>query len=544
MELLISSDPSSLEMPEFLEAYPPTDSDYNRYEVRVSPADYNIFSEEVCDNAVSERQGAPPLEAVSSFLSEQPSLIVHQAESSVPQRLDSDNRGILTGNGVGNTLKEENSYDITDWTELIDHLYFPVMEDEDPDNAGGASASPNNIFAMLDRVVLDNENHDILPIQPLASETPCAPPSTESELEVNGSQMFERNFMHYTPPPLITAPAIGSNLEIDVKQKYCVQSNFMQRTLPPLISAPSINSNPEVDNGNQICERKCTPYTAPPHLLPHGEVEKNTVDPSLNGDQHQPLMRQVMPRRRLVIEKELTGSDIAINVTGIKLPKESVESHFGIIPEGSQGLAVTIHDAMTQDATAWGMRFTVVLKTTGSLGRTTVYILKDTWKYLQHHALNEGDWLQIFLQEPGDRYIVKYEKGSAEHHPPLHHMQILGKTWRMIIRKMLRQKDCMSGKARRGAIGLEKRKIEDFFPYVPTKEGRKMELYDWEKVHQPWEMTLKFTEHVGGRIYRLENTAQFCKFHGLQKGDYLEIFKSDGPDARYALRGRRADDRT
>ncbi|CAM6084217.1 unnamed protein product [Calypogeia fissa] len=419
------------------------------------------------------------------------------------------------------------------------------MEDTTSDNTGRAApkASSTINIARVSDYVVSSERNDHISVtradQPLASERNVqhifGPQALALErndhisvTRVDQPLASERNFQHIFGPQalalerndhiFLTQPlASGRNDHVFLTQPLASERNDHINIFPtqPLASEAQLEGLPP-PRGSQL------------------QVPINFGDP---------VIGQQPSRPRVLIVKELTESDIGINFTGIKLPKKLIESHFGLIPEGSQGLPVIIHDGMAEKK-FWNMRVTVSYKRSrNSTEKFPNYTLKDTFKYLKHHSLEEGDWIKFFVEERGAEhiYIVTFEKGCSQYTPSLDQPYLWGKTWTLVIRKMLNKNDCKTGSRSVGVILLKKKRAEQHFPALENEEGFWMVFSDW-MTNRDWQMKLKFTPHAKGRVYRLSYTGEFCKLHHLQQDDWLDILKSDGPDVRYALRAWKSDE--
>ncbi|BBN01546.1 hypothetical protein Mp_2g08260 [Marchantia polymorpha subsp. ruderalis] len=100
---------------------------------------------------------------------------------------------------------------------------------------------------------------------------------------------------------------------------------------------------------------------------------------------------------------------------------------------------------------------------------------------------------------------------------------------RLVIQKQLTTTDVGS----LGRIILPKKEAETHLPHLPDKEGIEMCLYDHD-VDRTWIMKYRFWPNNKSRMYLLENTGEFAKYHGLQQGDLLLIYRQ--LPARYVLR--------
>ncbi|KAL2642227.1 hypothetical protein R1flu_009814 [Riccia fluitans] len=100
---------------------------------------------------------------------------------------------------------------------------------------------------------------------------------------------------------------------------------------------------------------------------------------------------------------------------------------------------------------------------------------------------------------------------------------------RLVIQKQLTTTDVGS----LGRIILPKKEAETHLPHLPDKEGIEMCLYDYD-VDRTWVMKYRFWPNNKSRMYLLENTGEFAKYHGLQQGDLLLIYRQ--LPARYVLR--------
>ncbi|CAM6123245.1 unnamed protein product [Calypogeia fissa] len=388
------------------------------------------------------------------------------------------------------------------------------MKDTTSDNTGRAApkaSSTLNIARVSDYVVSSerNDHKSVTRVdQPLASER------TVQHIFGPQALALERNYDHIFP----TQPlASGRNDDVFLPQPLASERNDHINIFPtqPLASEAQLEGLP------------------PPRGL-QLHVPINFGDP---------VIGQQPSKARVLIVKELTESDIGINFTGIKLPKKAIERHFGLIPEGSQGLPVIIHDGMAERK-LWNMRVTVSYKRNVlSTEMLPNYTLKDTFKYLKHHSLEEGDWIKFFVEERGAEhvYTVTFEKGYSQYIPSLDQPHLWGKTWTLVIRKMLNKNDCKTGPRSSGEIVLRKKRAEEHFPALGSEEGFWMVFSDWT-TNRDWQMQLRFTPHTKGPLYRLSYTSEFCKLHHLQQDDWLDILKSDEPNVRYALRAWKSDE--
>ncbi|CAM6097745.1 unnamed protein product [Calypogeia fissa] len=104
---------------------------------------------------------------------------------------------------------------------------------------------------------------------------------------------------------------------------------------------------------------------------------------------------------------------------------------------------------------------------------------------------------------------------------------------RMLIQKQLTTTDVGS----LGRIILPKKEAETHLPHLPDKEGIEMYMYDYE-ADRTWTVKYRFWPNNKSRMYLLENTGEFAKFHALQQGDWLFIYR-ESPN-RYVLRAKKS----
>ncbi|KAL3695626.1 hypothetical protein R1sor_009702 [Riccia sorocarpa] len=116
------------------------------------------------------------------------------------------------------------------------------------------------------------------------------------------------------------------------------------------------------------------------------------------------------------------------------------------------------------------------------------------------------------------------DEGEVHRIRPISESQI-----RLVIQKQLTTTDVGS----LGRIILPKKEAETHLPHLPDKEGIEMCLNDYD-VDRTWIMKYRFWPNNKSRMYLLENTGEFAKYHGLQQGDLLLIYRQ--LPARYVLR--------
>ncbi|OVA09648.1 B3 DNA binding domain [Macleaya cordata] len=115
-------------------------------------------------------------------------------------------------------------------------------------------------------------------------------------------------------------------------------------------------------------------------------------------------------------------------------------------------------------------------------------------------------------------------------------VEIEARRLRFLLQKELRHSDVSS----LGRIVLPKKAAEAYLPRLNVKEGIFINMDDINGL-QVWNFKYRFWPNNNSRMYILENTGEFVKFHGLRTGDYMMLYIDD-QSQKYIIRGRKASD--
>lgn len=103
--------------------------------------------------------------------------------------------------------------------------------------------------------------------------------------------------------------------------------------------------------------------------------------------------------KSLLLEKVLTKTDVSTKLGMILLPKKSIQAHFPVTVK--EGQDIKMQDGQEEGRT-WMMR--LVADPVRKCG------LRNSRKYLAHHALKQGDKLRIFFKERPALYVLHFQR--------------------------------------------------------------------------------------------------------------------------------------
>ncbi|MCL7044116.1 hypothetical protein MKW94_014084 [Papaver nudicaule] len=107
---------------------------------------------------------------------------------------------------------------------------------------------------------------------------------------------------------------------------------------------------------------------------------------------------------------------------------------------------------------------------------------------------------------------------------------------KFLLQKELRHSDVSS----LGRIVLPKKAAETYLPKLHMKDGIFLSMDDINGL-QVWNFKYRFWPNNNSRMYILENTGEFVKFHDLRIGDYMMLYIDD-QSQKFIIRGRKASD--
>lgn len=107
---------------------------------------------------------------------------------------------------------------------------------------------------------------------------------------------------------------------------------------------------------------------------------------------------------------------------------------------------------------------------------------------------------------------------------------------RFLLQKELRHSDVSS----LGRIVLPKKAAETYLPKLNIKDGIFLSMDDINGL-QVWNFKYRFWPNNNSRMYILENTGEFVRFHDLRIGDYMMLYIDD-QSQKFIIRGRKASD--
>ncbi|MCO5558704.1 hypothetical protein L7F22_012290 [Adiantum nelumboides] len=89
-----------------------------------------------------------------------------------------------------------------------------------------------------------------------------------------------------------------------------------------------------------------------------------------------------------------------------------------------------------------------------------------------------------------------------------------------------------------GRIILPKRQAEEMLPHLDTKEGLHISFKDLQS-SQTWKLRFRFWPNNKTRMYLLESTGSFVKWHHLRQGDFIVIYRNPATGS-YVINGKKA----
>ncbi|MCO5584356.1 hypothetical protein L7F22_038282 [Adiantum nelumboides] len=89
-----------------------------------------------------------------------------------------------------------------------------------------------------------------------------------------------------------------------------------------------------------------------------------------------------------------------------------------------------------------------------------------------------------------------------------------------------------------GRIILPKRQAEEKLPHLETKEGLDMSFQDLQS-SQTWKLRFRFWPNNKTRMYLLESTGNFVKWHHLRQGDFIVLYRNPATGT-YVINGKKA----
>ncbi|KAG0562032.1 hypothetical protein KC19_9G111900 [Ceratodon purpureus] len=112
-------------------------------------------------------------------------------------------------------------------------------------------------------------------------------------------------------------------------------------------------------------------------------------------------------------------------------------------------------------------------------------------------------------------------------------------SWSHPLKLLIRKGLSLSDVGELGRIIIPKKSAESQFQPVDTKEGSPLEMYDYDGSKR-WHFRLKFWTNNKSRMYVLDNTGEFIKYHGLEEHDLFILYTDSSQ--KMVVRGHKGTD--